>query len=185
MEEINLLQNRVRDHSQLWQRQSKLIVGSLSVILALLLGVAGLFYLLGSSVQKNIEALNSETAKINDTMDAKKKTLGDATTFQAELANLKALYAQHTILSPLLDELGKATYQKVQFETLDVVGSSKIHIEGRVANYNDLGKMLLGFSTSPSFSDVKLSSVIPDTGQVVGYVFAIDMKANPNIFTKK
>lgn len=184
MEEINLLQNRVKDSTQIWGRQGRLVVIILSSILGLLLAGDGGLYLLSSSLQKNIDSVSNDTLTIRKVLDEKKKTLGDAVTFQAQLVNLRVLLDQHTVLSPLLEELSKVTYQKAQFFSLDVA-AGKIHVEGKVADYGDLGKLLLGFSTSPNFSGVKLISVGSSSDKVSGYTFVIDMKASPSIYKKK
>ena len=59
------------------------------------------------------------------------------------------------------------------------------YLEGKVLTYNDLGKLLLGLSTSTKFKDVQLLSVVPSIGVVNAYQFSLNLNVNPEIFYKK
>ncbi len=60
-----------------------------------------------------------------------------------------------------------------------------MHLEGRVATYNDLGKLIMGLSTSDKFKNIRLLSVSPASGKTSAYQFSIDMEVNSAIFSKK
>lgn len=185
MQEINLLQNRVKDTTHTWQSQSKTLLTVLAVLLIIVVGATAVLFLLNNSLQKKIAAVVTNNQSLKVQLDSKQKDLTGAKAYQAQLTNLKTLVNNHIYLTPLLNELSKSTYQRAQYVTLDATDAGKIHLEGRVANYSDLGKLLLGLSTSAKFKDIKLLSVIPSTGTINAYVFAVDMSVLPEIFSKK
>ncbi len=185
MEELNLLQNRVKDTTHAWQDQSRLAMTILSVILILLLGGVGALIFFNQTIQKQTDDLTLQNQDLQKQINDRQPGVANATTFQAQLLNLKSLVNTHTYLSPLLNELGKFTYNKAQYLTMDANQSGKIHLEGRVSNYTDLGKLILGLTTSEQFKNVKLLSVSPTGGTTNAYQFAIDMQVSSTIFSKK
>jgi len=160
-------------------------VVALGIILFLLAVGTALLFFLNRSDQQKIDAATSVNADLQTQLTQKQATLTDAKTFQAQLENLQVLVNNHTYLSPLLEELSKSTYSKTQFVNLDASQSGKIHLEGRVDNYSDLGKLLLGLSTSKKFKNVKLLSAAPSTGKTNGFLYSVDMLVVPDIFIKK
>ncbi|HTL39704.1 MAG TPA: hypothetical protein VL306_02740 [Methylomirabilota bacterium] len=184
MQEINLLQNRLQEKSFAWDRQSKLIITFLSIVFILILGAFGVFYLLNSKVQTQVQTTVAQNQELRKQLDSKQQGLSDAKAFQAQLANIKTLVNSHVYLSPLLDELAKMTYVKSQYFSLSAGIDGKLHLEGRVDNYVDLGKLLLGLSTSSKFKSVQLTSVLPSLGKINGYQFSINLTASPTLFTQ-
>lgn len=185
MQEINLLQNRVKDTTHIWERQSKTIIAVLAGILTIILAATGLLYYLNGNAQTQLDASTKENNDLQSKLTEQQKTLGDAKAFQAQLANLRFLISNHTYVTPLLDELSKITYKKAQYATMDVTETGKLHLEGMVDTYEDLGKLLLGLSTSSKFTSVKLLSAIPSSGKVNAYVFSVDLVVSPDIFLSK
>lgn len=185
MQEINLLQNRVKDTTHVWEKQSKLMLTLLSLILIIILGGTGVLYFLNQSLEKQISVVAEDNVTLNKQLTEEQKDLGSAKTFQAQLANLRVLIANHSYLSPLLDELTKTTYKQARYINLDVADSGKIHVEGGVGTYSDLGKLLLGLSTSTKFQNVKLLSAVPSSGITNSYIFSVDMNVSPDIFFKQ
>lgn len=184
-QEINLLENRIHDTSQVWQKQSKLIVTALAVILILLLGLGAILFFFRQSIIKQTDQIVTDNKSIQDEMSSKSANLTDATVLQAQFANLQTLINGHVYFSPLLSELSKVTYQRAQFLSLDMTPAGLVHIEGRIDNYNSLGKLLLGLSTSSKFSNVKLLSATPSTGANSGYFFSLNLNASTYLFSKK
>lgn len=185
MAEINLLQNRLTDTTNAWQRQSRLTITILAVILIILAGGTGLLFFLNGALTTQIEAASAENRDLQQKLTEQQNNLGNAKAFQAQLANLRALLNNHVFLSPLLDELSKVTYVGSQYINVDINEAGKIHIEGRVGSYADLGKMLLGLGTSTKFNNIKLLSAAPSTGAINAYVFSLDMNVISDIFHKK
>lgn len=185
MAEINLLQNRVTDTTNAGVFQSRLIFIVLGLILAVLVGGTVVIFLLNSSLQTKIGTATATNQELQKKLTEQQSTLGNAKTFQAQLVNLRVLLNNHVYLSPLLDELSKVTYIKSQYTSFDVTDTGKIHVEGLVNSYTDLGKLLLGLSTSTEFVNVKLLSILPSTGEINGFIFSVDMNVSPDIFIKK
>ena len=186
MQEINLLQSRIKDTTYSWEKQSKIGLAILAGILILILGASAVFYFLTQSLDKQNSALTAANAKLQSELTQKSANLGNAKVFQAQLSNMKALLARHIYFSPFFDEIEKMTYQKAQYISLDAdQDTGQVHLEGLVANYTDLGKLLLGLSTSGSFSNVKLLSAAPSSGAINAFTFSIDLTARNSIFNKK
>ncbi|MEJ0021785.1 MAG: PilN domain-containing protein [Candidatus Doudnabacteria bacterium] len=185
MAEINLLQNRLKDTTNLGQRQNRLVITVLSAILVVLVGITAVIFFLNKSLADQTITATSTNQDLTKQLNDQQSKLGNAKSFQAQLANLRFLLNGHTYVSPLLDELSRVTYARSQFISLDVTQVGKIHLEGRVDSYTDLGKLILGLSTSPKFSQIKLLSAVPSTGSINGYIFSIDMNVTPDIFLKK
>lgn len=182
MAEINLLQNRLKDTTNVGARQNRLVLIILSGILIVLIGISAVLFFLNQSLQKQTEIARSTNNDLHLQLTQQQSKLGNATGFQAQLTNLRTLLNNHTYLSPLLDELSKVTYAKSQYINLDVAQTGKIHLEGRISSYTDLGKLILGLTTSLKFSQIKLLSAVPSTGLINGYIFSIDMGVSPDIF---
>ncbi|MEO8065940.1 MAG: PilN domain-containing protein [Candidatus Doudnabacteria bacterium] len=185
MAEINLLQNSFKDTTNAWQRQSTIMLTVLSLILIVIGGITGVLFFLNQSTQKQIDAATAVNNDLQKNLNQQQAGLTNTKSFQAQLANLRLLLTNHVYISPLLDELSKATYIKSQDQTIDINPDGKIHLEGLVDSYADLGKMLLGLSTSTKFSNVKLLSALPSTGKKNGYVFSVDLNVTPGIFLNK
>lgn len=185
MEEINLLQNKIKDTSFAWQKQSRIFTGILSVILIILIGLGAAFFLLTKSTNEKLAQAQTRGQEIQKNISSRDAEVNEATSFQAQLSNLKTLVSGHSYLTPLLTELNKSTYVRSQYVSLDVKDDGKIHLEGRTSSYDDLGKLVLGLTTSKEFKNVRLMSVVPSTGKTNAYQFSIDMEANKEIFTKK
>lgn len=185
MEDINLLQNRVRDSHRAWQTRSRLIVGILVVILVLvILATVGVFFLNSQAAEEKQKAL-VRNQEIQATLNSKETELSSAKVFQAQLKNLKTLLDSHSYMSGLLEEISKFIYNKAQLASLSGDREGKVHMEGRVDSYTDLGKLILGLSTSPKIKSVKLLSSNPSTGTNFGIFFTADLQVDPLLFQKK
>lgn len=157
-----------------------------SLVLVVLLGACGLLYWLAHSTSVKSKELASQNIALQQQINTQQADLGDAKAYQAQLANIGLLLKSHSYFTPAIKELNNFTFQKSQYLTLDIgQDSEKIHVEGRVDNYTDLGKLLLGFSTSPNFKNVKLLSVVPSQGARTAYIFSVDMDVLPDLFINK
>jgi uncharacterized protein (UPF0333 family) len=185
MAEINLLQNKIKDTSFAWQNQTRYVLVFLWLVLITLLAVAGIFYLLKSNVDNQLETVNAQNQILQQSLNEKEKSLGDAISFQAQLANLKTLVDRHTYLSPLLNELTAKTFVLSQYQIFNLEDGGRVHLEGSVDTYQNLGKLLLGLTTSDQFSDVRLIGVSPSAGEKNNHQFSIELIVNPEIFKRK
>ena len=137
-------------------------------------------------MQQNLAQATSQMTGLKQQLSAKQSTLGEAQTFQAQVANIKALVDSHTYITPLLTELSSMTYVKAQYLSLDADETTgKVHVEGVSPSYLDIGKLILGLSTSQKFTSVKLLSILPSTAETADYHFSIDVTVPATIFTSK
>lgn len=182
MPEINLLQTKIHDNTFAGQRQSRILLIIMSVILVLLIGTGGGLIFLTQKVNSDLMAKAADNNQIQTQLNQQQQSIGNAKTFQTQLANVKTLLDNHVYLSPVFKEISKITYVKAQYVTIDVADDGHIHLEGRVDSYTDLGKLILGLNTSKKFKDLKLLSIQPSGGQVNAYGFAVDLTAVPDLF---
>jgi len=184
MQEINLLQTKIKDRNLAWEKRNRLIntLAILVIVLEVLL-TGGLYYM-KNAVQKNISQIEAENTAARSRISDRQKDLAPAISFQAQLKNLRTLVDNHVYWSGLLDELTKSTYNRTQYRTLQAQTSGLIHIEGVVPSYSDLSKFILGLYTSDKFTSIKLLSVQPSDQAQGGYLFSLDMQANPNLLKK-
>ncbi|HEX9503784.1 MAG TPA: PilN domain-containing protein [Patescibacteria group bacterium] len=187
MAEINLLQNQLKDTTLVARKRTQLVVVLAALVLVVLVVIALGLYFLTQKLNTQTSGLTADNAKLQSQINNGDKELTGAKTYQAQLSNLDLLLKNHISITRLLEEMGKYTYQRAQFLTLDVDQPiRKIHMEGTVANYEGLGKLLLGLSTSPNFSNVKLISIISaNSTNTNSYRFSIDMNAAPGLFVNK
>ena len=185
MPEINLLQNRIKDTTYSSQRQTRSVLVVLTVILILLAAVGAGLLLFSKSLRQKLGDLASQNTALQAQLDKEQGQIASAKTLQAQFANVRTLVNNHTYLTPLLDEIGKMTYIRTQYVTLDITNNGNVHLEGKVPDYASLAKLILGLNTSNHFKNVRLLSVTPSAGAVNSFVFAIDLNASSGLFVKK
>ncbi len=185
MPEINLLQNRIKDTTFSSQRQSRSVLTALTVLLILLAVIGGGLLLLSKSLGNKSAELTSQNSALQAQLDQEQTQIAAAKTLQAQLTNVRTLVNGHTYLTPLLEEIGKMTYTKAQYVTLDITSNGSVHLEGKVPDYGSLAKFILGLNTSSNFKNVRLLSVAPSSGTVNSFVFAVDLVASSDLFVKK
>jgi len=185
MPEINLLQNRVKETGFAWQGQIRAVL--VILILALILLVAGGFGLLvlTKQTQSQVSQTEQENSALQSDLSKQQATLGSAQQFQAQLTNLKTLLNQHVYMSTLLTEIEKFTYTQSQFMSMDASNVGVVELEGVVTDYPSLAKLILGLSTSEKFSNVRLTSIAPSSGERNGYSFSLALDVATDVFVKK
>jgi len=185
MADINLLQNQLKDTTNLSLKRTKIAAWAFAVLMILLAIGGGIFYLLTQDVNDKTAIVTASNIKLQEQVDNQQAGLAGAEAFQAKLSNIELLLKQHVLLTPLLDELAKATYLRAKYLSLDASDETgKIHLEGMVENYNGLAKMLLGLGTSQHFKEIKLLSLGPGE-EKNSILFAVEMNATPDTFNKK
>ncbi len=184
MEEINLLQNRIKDSSLAWEKRNKTLVTILVLALILELGLTVIFSILNGSVQKQIVTVRAENTRIQNEINSKDEELTAARAFQAPLKNLVSLVDNNIHWTGFFDRLTERTYLQSQYLNLQADTTGKVHVEGIVSSYTDLGKLLLALSTSEDFTEVNLLSTSPASGQQSGYNFSLDLMADQKLYSK-
>lgn len=185
MQEINLLRNQLKDTTAAWQKYHKIIVTTFAVVLIVEIGLIIVFAIINSHLQRRVSSVKTENAQLQTNLDSKKNQVEDAVSFQAQLKNLRQVVDNHVYFSPFFEELAKYTFNKAYYITLTADTNGKVHLEGIVGNYSDLGKLLLGLNSSDKFTQVKLLSATPSVGQLSGFLFTLDLTVNKDLFYNK
>jgi Tfp pilus assembly protein PilN len=186
MQEINLLQNKVKDRTLQFERSNRLVVVLFTLIVIFEMAAVGGLYLLISSTKTKAAEVNKQNIETQKSMNANQKDLVLAQGLQAQLKNVRTLLADHIYWSAFLDQVSKITPTKVQFQS--ITGSTtdnKLHVEGLAKSYQDVGILLLSLATSDKFKEVKLRSVTPGQGAEFGYSFSLEITVAPSIFNKQ
>jgi Tfp pilus assembly protein PilN len=186
MQEINLLQNKVKDRTLQFERSNRFIL--ILFVLALLLEVAaiGVLIFLTHSDTKKSEEVSKQSQAIQAAIDANQKDLTLAKGLQAQLKNVNNLIRNRVYWSAFLDQIASVTTNQTKFSSVSAsVADKKLHIEGASGSYADVGRFLLSLSTSDKFSAVKLRQIAPPSGTSFGYSFSIDVNLVDTIFKKQ
>jgi Tfp pilus assembly protein PilN len=185
MQEINLLENRVKDTSQVWAKRNQLFMTIVVLVLILEIGLIAVFYLLSKNLDKQIQAISTENSVIQTSINKSQPKLLNAQSFQAQLKNVRSLLDSHIYWSGLFDELAEFTVTNASYANFKSNTLGEIHVEGVANSYTDLGKLILGLNTSGNFDNVKLLSVAPSTGIESGFKFSLDLVASQELFVEK
>ncbi len=183
MVEINLLENQIVDKTEAPKNQTKLFFWLVIVMLILFaLSVVGAFFLTRHTTSQ-IAGINRQTQNYKQEIIDQNDQLKDAKIYQAKLSNLNLLLKNHTYMSNLFDELENYTFVRGKYEIFQAgEESGKIQLQGTTDSYENLGKLILGLSTSSKFDEVTLVSVSKDKGKDNVYNFSVTMHTKPNIF---
>lgn len=184
MQEINLLKNRLKDTTFVWERRNRLLITLLSIFLAVVVGAVAVLYFLSNNLINQIDSVRAENVQIQSDINSHQAELKQAQSFQAQLKNMDKMLAGHLFWSKFFDEFSKLTFTRTQFVNVVADTQGKIHAEGRVGSYTDLGKAILGLSTSDYFSNLKLLSSEPASEEFSGYSFSLEFLVSPEVFKK-
>jgi len=185
MQDINLLQNKLKDDSNKTQRQASLLTVVFSLILAAELAAAGVFYYLDSSAKTKTAELGQKNAQLQRQLDEMEANLVDAKAFQGQTQNIKQLLSAHIYWSGVFNALADSTFTGTSYKIVSGDTLGKIHLEGRVVDYLSLSKSILALKTSEHFSDVILMSTNPSEDQQAGILYSLDLILKPEIFKEQ
>ena len=185
MQEINLLQNKVKDRTLQFEKSNRILV-VVCVIIMILEGAAfGGLYFLTNSTKTVTAKIQQENADIQTSMNSNQDSLNAAKGLQAQLKNVKTLLNNHVYWSEFLNQVSAVVPNKIQFVNLSSSSSDdKLHVEGIAQSYDDIGRLLLSLNGSDKFSNATLHSITPSTGTTFGYMFTIDVAVSPSVFKK-
>jgi Tfp pilus assembly protein PilN len=183
MVEINLLENQIVDKTEAPKNQTKTIFWLVVIMLILfVLSVVGAFFLT-QRMTAQVAEISRDTQNYKQEIVNQNDQLKDAKIYQAKLSNLNLLLKNHTYMSYLFDELENYTFVRGKYDIFQVgEDSGKIQLQGITDSYENLGKLILGLSTSSKFDEVTLVSVSKDKGKDNIYNFSVTMHAKPNTF---
>lgn len=185
MQEINLLQSKIKDRQERWQKNNRTANIVLFLILIIVLAVGGLFMYLNSGSADKLRTVASDTAKAQSEIDAQQETLHSAENYQAQLKNLQLVLNNHVAWSNFFKELGDYTLKGITYTSMHGNLTDTVHLEGQTKTYTEMAKLLLGLSTSKNFEKVDLLSTGPSSNENFGYIFSVDLTVAPNLFTPR
>jgi Tfp pilus assembly protein PilN len=185
MQEINLLQNKLKDKTNQWEKNNRTVIIILSFLLIGVLAAAATFYLLKRSAEDAKLALDQENVTIQSRLDQMEDDLGDAKAFQAQAKNIKTLMQTHVVWTNFFAELSGSTFKMARFLSLTSDTSGRVHIEGIAPDYNEMGKMLLALETADNVESVRLGSTSRSEDAQAGVRFALEVTLNTKVLVEQ
>lgn len=183
MQEINLLQNKVKDRTLQFERTNRLVLITFTLLLILEIAAGVGLYVLTKGTKAQSDQIAADSAKIQAQMDSNQNDLAHAKGLQAQLKNVNSLLSNRVSWQAFLTQMEQITPAQVQLSTISAAaGSTRIHIEAVAPSYADVGRMILSMSTSDKFKNVKLITVGPSQGNSFGYSFSLDFDATSGLF---
>ncbi len=182
MQEINLLQNKLKDTTNHWENNNRAVIVILGVLIIAELVAGAMFFMLTKSTQNEDLAMQAENADIENRLAEKEEDVAQAKGFQAQSKNINLLLQNHVVWNSLMDSMAAATFQASRYLNLSSDTTGRLQIEGRTPTYSDLGRMLLSLETNPNLESVRLISTAPSEGESAGVIFSVEAIANPSIF---
>jgi Tfp pilus assembly protein PilN len=185
MQEINLLQTKVKDRTLAFEKSNRIAVALFSLLVVLeILGVVGLVFV-SNRVDKEKANVLAENLKIQANMNSSQSTLDAARGFQAQLKNVRTLLNNHVYWSAFFQNLSSVTPTNVKYTSFTgSLSDGQVVIDGVAPTYPDIGKVILSLSTSKNYSNVKLTALNPSQTNEFGYSFSIKLSAASDSFRK-
>jgi Tfp pilus assembly protein PilN len=181
MQDINLLQNKLKDRTNQWEKNNRTIMVVLTIGLLAVLVATGMIYFLVKNAEESKAALDQENFNLQKKLTQMEAGMGLAKGFQAQSKNIARLLQSHVIWSAFMTELAGKTFKISQLNSMTTDTSGRAHMEGLAPTYTDLGKMLLALETSDKFESVTLSSTAQSTDAQAGIMFSLDLVAKQEV----
>ena len=175
MQDINLLQNKLKDKTDQFDKNNRLIMVILSLLLVAVLVATGAFYMLTSNAEESKLALDQENVSIQNRLDQMESQMVLAKGFQAQTQNITTLLNSHVVWTNFMNELASKTYKVSRYMSMGLETTGNIHVEGIAPTYVEIGKLLLAFETSKELKSVKLLSTSPSTDEQAGIAYSLEL----------
>lgn len=186
MQEINLLQNKLKDKSDQFEKNNRMIMIVLSLLLTVVLVATGAFYMLTQSAVDATVALNQENVQIQTRLDQMESQMVLARGFQAQSKNITTLLNTHILWSGFVNELAASTFKTTKYLSMLLTTEGRVFVEGRTPGYTELGKVLLALETSKNIEEVTLlSTSSSETEAEAGVTFSIEMFINRSVLIEQ
>lgn len=185
MQEINLLQNKLKDKTNQWEKNNRVVVILLSFVLLALLAATGMIYMLSKNAQEAKLALDQENINIQKKLDQLEDEMVKAKGFQAQSKNIATLLETHVVWSGLMKELADSTFKGSRYLNMTSDTTGLIHIEGITGTYTELGKIILALETSDQLESVKLLSTARSANELAGVTYSLDIVAKQQVLIEQ
>lgn len=185
MPEINLLQTNQSKSAfsgPSVSASNSFIVWVLAGLVVLeLAGYGGLVWW-KQSVEAETRDIEAATSEIDQSLQAQRGEITEAVQAQGRLQAFASLLDEHIYLTKLWKHLGEHTLKTAQYMTIQAtLDKYTFVVSGEVANYTDLGKVILGLESADGFRSVELLSSGPGEGERVAVKFDIAVAIAPDI----
>lgn len=184
MQDINLLQSKLKDKSETWDRRNNVIIVVFVIITLVVLAAGGFLYFLNQNAKKKTADLKTQNTSIQTKLDSSQGDLAEARGFQAQVQNIELLLNNHIYWTPVFDEIQKTVLKEAYYANMQATTDGKMHLEGITGSFEQVGKLILSLSTSPNLKNVKLLAIQQNSGQQSGFRFGIDLEANTQLLKK-
>jgi hypothetical protein len=178
MQEINLLQNKLKDKTNQWEKNNRVAVAILSFVLLAVAAAAGMIYMLANNAEESKLALDQENVGIQSRLNRMEQDMVLAKGFQAQSKNISTILATHVIWSEFMKEVAAKTLKTSRYMSMSANTSGLIHVEGITPDYTQLGKIILALQTSEDIESVQLLSTAQSTTALGGIMYSLDIRAN-------
>ncbi|HEX5429484.1 MAG TPA: PilN domain-containing protein [Patescibacteria group bacterium] len=185
MQEINLLQNKIKDRTLQYERSNRIVLVIFTlIVLAELASVGGLLLLTKSTNSKSADVA-AKSADIQNSMDSSQSDLTTAKGVQAQLKNVSAILTNRLYWTSFFDQISSFIPTNVQLNNISGENQdNQFQLQGTAPSYSDVGRIILAFSTSDKFHDVKLTTLAPSGGTTAGFDFGLSFTVDNSIFKK-
>lgn len=184
MAEINLLQQerKSRIPANPVQVSGSIVLWILVGVIAVEMGAYGGLYYWKQRIDTATTNLEVSMVQMDKKLKDSQTDVNQAVKSQFILNTFGTLLGSHTVWTMLWDEISKTTLKSARYVGLQATAErNKMVISGEVANYTEVGKVMLALRGSSNFSSIELVSSVPSTGQEVGIRFEISVVFNPAI----
>jgi Tfp pilus assembly protein PilN len=181
MQDINLLQNKLKDRTNQWEKSNRAVTAVLSMVLLAAVIASAMIFFMVKSAQDSKAAVDQENVNLQKKLTQMEADMGLAKGFQAQSKNLSQLLGSHVVWSVFMQELANKTFKITRFNSMTTDTSGRTHIEGIVPTYTDLGKMMLALQSSDQMEAVRLVATSKSTGELAGILFSIELQAKQEV----
>src|SRR3989344_3969939 len=128
MQEINLLNNRLKDTTHVWEKRNQFLTTIFTLVLILEIGLGLVFFLLTQGLENRIKETVAGNNALQKEINQAQNELSSAKSFQAQLKNIKALLDNHIYWSSFFEEMSDFTLNSVTFNSFQGSLKGKIHL---------------------------------------------------------
>lgn len=183
MQEINLLQNKLKDRTNQLDKNNRVVLAG-SIILLVLVAAGGfVLQTMKNNALEKSATLTQENTNIQRSLDQQESQLAVAQGFQAQTKNILTLLNNHVTWTNFINDLADSTFVTSRAMRMNSDTSGKVTIEGITPTYTDLGKVLLALETSDAVESVKLLNTAQSSDLEAGIRYALELKIKTTVLT--
>src|SRR5688572_2281953 len=134
MQEINLLQNKLKDKTNQWEKNNRVVIGLMTFVLLAVLAAMGMIYMLNKNAEESKLALDQQNLTLQKSLDQMEDDMVLARGFQAQSKNIVTLLNTHVIWSSLMKDVADNTFKLTRYMNMTSDTSGVIHVEGIAAS---------------------------------------------------